>query len=105
MPIGFRNFLMVLIATLCAWRCGAERVFAAEGENVFLWQVTSDSGGEVFLLGSIHDGVPEWYPLSETIEQAFEKSSSLTVELDNAKADRERVAKLVEEKGTYQDDS
>jgi len=75
--------------------------FSADADKDFLWKVTSDTGGEVYLLGSIHVGKKEWFPLAKEIEAAFEKSKYLVVELDPAKADQEKMQQLLIDKGAY----
>ena len=48
----------------------------------FLWKVTSPSGGEAYLLGSVHVLTKDFYPLSPTIDQAFAWSRTLVEEVD-----------------------
>jgi len=48
----------------------------------FLWKVTSPSGGEAYLLGSVHVLTKSYYPLSPTIDQAFAWSRTLVEEVD-----------------------
>jgi uncharacterized protein len=50
------------------------------GRN-FLWQVESKKN-KAYILGSIHLGKKDWYPLSEPIESAFNRSEVLAVEID-----------------------
>lgn len=44
-----------------------------------LWKVTK-GGNTLYLLGSIHLGIPEMYPMRKPIQDAFESSDSLWVE-------------------------
>src|ERR1041385_6428288 len=74
---------------------------ASDGEKNFLWKVTSVTGGEVYLLGSIHIGKKDWYPLPKEIEDAFEISKFLVVEIDISKVDQAAMMKAVMEKGMY----
>ncbi|MBU3070077.1 TraB/GumN family protein [Aestuariicella sp. G3-2] len=54
-----------------------------------LWQVDApDSGGRAYLFGSIHFGDESLYPLPEYVEQAFNNSDSLVVELDISAVDQ-----------------
>jgi len=100
MPRTMRRAMLGSVTVLLSisWNIGVQ---AADGDKNFLWKVRSDSGGEVYLLGSMHVGKKEWYPLSKEIEDAFEKSKFLVVELDPAKADQEKMQQLLAEKGTY----
>jgi len=53
---------LILVAAAC-------RASAAE-HKLFAWRVAGDPG-TVYLLGSIHVGKPDLYPLPQPIEQAF----------------------------------
>ncbi|HVX66984.1 MAG TPA: TraB/GumN family protein, partial [Bryobacteraceae bacterium] len=46
-----------------------------------MWKATSPTN-TVYLVGSLHFGTPDMYPLPETIQSAFQKSSALVVEID-----------------------
>lgn len=63
-----------------------------------LWKVTSPTN-TVYLLGSVHFGKADLYPLPAEIEKAFTESKSLVVEVNIAQLDRAKVSKLVLEKG------
>ena len=58
----------------------------AGNDKAFFWQVTSgqpESGQTtVYLMGSIHFADQSFYPLRSEIEQAFDRSDYLAVELD-----------------------
>jgi uncharacterized protein YbaP (TraB family) len=73
---------------------------AARGTKLFFWKATS-STTEVYLLGSIHLGKKEMYPLAKEIEGAFDKSKFLVLEADLSKADNARIQQMVFEKGMY----
>jgi hypothetical protein len=73
----------------------APRVDAAR-RRVFLWK-TQSATATVYLLGSIHVGTPDVYPLDVRIEQAFERSDTLVLETnvdDSEMADQ--MAAIVE---------
>ncbi len=46
-----------------------------------LWKISS-STAEVYLFGSIHAGKPDMYPLPQKVNQAFQNSQNLAVEVD-----------------------
>lgn len=51
--------------------------------TVFMWEVRAREGsGKLYLLGSIHVGRADMFPLSPTITNAFENSDALAVECD-----------------------
>ena len=90
-------------------RCvGAESVevkqSSATDGKTFLWQI--DTGkARMYMLGSIHFGVPEMYPLPRVMESAFDESDVLVVEMDSLNADQQKMAELVSANGLYQDGS
>jgi uncharacterized protein YbaP (TraB family) len=80
------------------------------GNNTFLWKVTPKdappdgaAAHTVYLLGSVHVGTPDFYPLPKEIEQAFDASKKLVVEVDTEKAGLLQVQGLLMEKGMYRD--
>ena len=75
----------------------------ARGTKLFLWKATSPTT-EVYLLGSIHLGKKEWYPLAKEVDGAFEKSKVLVLEADPAKADQLKLQQLVFQHGLYAGD-
>jgi hypothetical protein len=85
---------------ICSW-LSATAAPAADGEKDFLWKVTAADGGEVYLLGSIHLGKKDWYPLPKEIEEAFEKSKFLVVEVDISKVDQAKMGAFLMQKGMY----
>jgi hypothetical protein len=58
----------------------------AKENKGFFYKISTDSS-TVYLLGSIHFGKAEWYPMSEHIETAFNKSDFLVTEIDIQKID------------------
>jgi uncharacterized protein YbaP (TraB family) len=55
--------------------------FSKAQKNNFMWEIKSDSA-TVYLLGSAHVAKEDLYPLDSAIENAFERSKYLAVELD-----------------------
>jgi uncharacterized protein YbaP (TraB family) len=52
--------------------------------SVFMWEVKAREGdGKLYLLGSIHVGKDDMYPLNPIITDAFESSDILAVECDS----------------------
>jgi uncharacterized protein YbaP (TraB family) len=75
----------------------------ARGTKLFAWKATSPTT-EVYLLGSIHLGKKEWYPLAKEIDGAFDKSKVLVLEADPGKADQLKIQQLVLQHGVYMGD-
>jgi len=74
---AFRGWVCALLIA------GGSAAIAAQGApRHFLWKVTSPTGGEAYLLGSVHVLTKSYYPLSPVIEQAFAQSKVLVEEVD-----------------------
>lgn len=70
----------------------------------FLWRAEVGLGS-VYLLGSIHFGTPEMYPLPEVITSAFNQADTLVVEANVLNIDPAQMAQLVADKAMYRDGS
>ena len=73
---------------------------AAETRRGLMWRVSS-ARNVAYLLGSIHMASRDLYPLPAHIEQAFEKSNVLVVEVDLNKLDRTKFQGLMVTNGLY----
>jgi hypothetical protein len=80
----------------------ANRASAAE-HKLFAWRVPGDPG-TVYLLGSIHVGKPDLYPLPQPIEQAFAGSAELVEEIDMSGANLALLQQQVLQRGLYTGD-
>ena len=69
-------------------------------DKVFLWEVSSASN-IVYLMGSIHFADKSVYPLRKEINQAFNRSNHLVVELDATSISADEYELFVLEKGSY----
>ncbi|MCG6937024.1 MAG: TraB/GumN family protein [Gammaproteobacteria bacterium] len=74
----------------------------AANDKAFAWRVTSGPV-TVYLLGSIHFADNSFYPLRKEIENAFERSGNLVVELDINSIDADDYNSLMSQKGLYKD--
>lgn len=72
----------------------------SEGKKNLLWEVEKGNT-KVYLFGSIHSMKKEVYPLNPAIEQAYEKSDILVVEVNITKLDAGSVQKLILENGSF----
>jgi len=91
----------ILIVFFFAPQAFAQRA-AADQSRSFMWEVKSATT-TVYILGSIHFANPDLYPLPTIIEDAFEKSSVLVVEVNPLTINLKRVKKIVQKKGMYPD--
>ena len=71
-------------------------------EKSFLWKVDSDQNS-LYILGSIHLLNKEAYPLKQSIQNAFEQTNKLVLEIDLRSANSDRVQQLMLEKGASTD--
>lgn len=79
-------FLMMLCMTFGLVACGVESTPEQPSEVVHegpaLYCATSENGGTVYLIGTIHVGSEDMYPLPSYITDAFKASDALAVEFD-----------------------
>ncbi|MBR9727583.1 TraB/GumN family protein [Shewanella intestini] len=87
--------LLSLATSLLISVGGSFPAFSATTDNPVFFQINYQ-GEQAYLLGSIHVGKDDFYPLNHTIEHAFSASDALVIEADMAKAD---VPALLQEYG------
>jgi len=94
--LSLRARLSLLLLILCAMP-------SALAEPL-LWRVDNEeTGGRAYLFGSVHFGNQALYPLPEVVEQAFEGSEELVVELDMAAVAPNIAAQTMRQHGRYID--
>src|SRR5918999_499305 len=71
-------------------------------EKSFLWKVDSDQNS-LYILGSIHLLNKEAYPLKQSIENAFEQTNKVILEIDLRSATSDRIQQLMLQKGASTD--
>lgn len=93
--------VMVLVVMLTFMGC-SEITETEENARGIFYEV---SGGQntVYLLGSIHVGEEEMYPLHSTVEEAFEASDVLVMEIDLDNLDEMAVAQEMMAYAMYDD--
>jgi uncharacterized protein YbaP (TraB family) len=97
----WRICLLLLFVCLAPLARASEPA-AEAGQKLFCWKVTGSEGGAVYLLGSIHVGRAEFYPLPAVIENSFKAADTLVTETDLTEPQgSSRLLKLLLEKGTY----
>lgn len=87
---------LALPLTLFFWAWAAT---ASEGP---FWKVTGASGS-AYLLGSLHFGTAEMYPLSAPVNAAFESADRLVVEIDLGAMDPAAMLHWISTEGAYMD--
>lgn len=76
----------------------------AANDKAFVWEVTS-SDATVYLMGSMHYADQSFYPLRQEIEDAFNRSEYLVVELDITNIDHAAYMQILSQDGVYQNDT
>src|SRR5436189_4364615 len=75
-----------------------ERPKAAQGPGL-IWKVSSNTT-TIYLVGSIHVGKKEYFPLPAEVENAFAECTTLVVELDPS-VHQMAAAQMMLAEGTY----
>jgi uncharacterized protein YbaP (TraB family) len=92
---------LVSVAPLAAQAPAAARPAApAAAKKALFWKATSGDN-VLYLLGSIHLGSKEMYPLANEVEDAFERSTALIVEVDINRVDQQGMQAMILSKGLY----
>ena len=91
----FSRFLNGGIAVLLLLLSAAAN---AAGDKGLFWKAEK-GGHEIYLLGSVHMATADFYPLRDTIQQAYQKADTLVVEADvmAAEGDMELQKKVMQE--------
>src|SRR4030042_3960106 len=66
----------------------------------FIWEISSDST-QVYLLGSVHVASQDLYPLNNSIEDAFNSSTYLVVEVNTDNLTPDEANQLLMDYGMY----
>ena len=95
-----KKYLLVLLITLVP----LFTVYGQENQGkTFLWEIQSDYG-KSYLLGSVHLLKEDNYPLKQVIEDSFDKSDVLVLEIDLSGDNLLKASMTMLQKGMYQDD-
>jgi len=101
--VRFFTFLMALVACQGYALAAANPATEQSSPRRFLmWKVTS-STTTVYLLGSVHVGTPDLYPLPAAMESAFAASKVLAVEINIKNVDSSSTLELAQGQGMYED--
>ena len=102
MMVWKRALAIAALALYSFASAGAELPAAGDGaQKHFLWKVTGPKG-VVYLLGTIHFGKADFYPLPSIIEESFKKADTLVEEVDISEpGEIARVQRWVTEHGGY----
>jgi uncharacterized protein YbaP (TraB family) len=96
--------LLVLLAVFGTYQAHAQSGAKAEqsGRRFLFWKATSPTA-TVYLLGSVHLGTPDYYPLPASMESAFAASKVLAVEINVKDVDPNGLLGPVQEQGMYKE--
>ena len=94
-------FTLILIITLLLpiSGCASPETQEAGGKS-FAWKISSDVN-HVYLLGSVHIADKDIYPLADSIEDAYEMSEGLVVEVNINEVSPLKIMLLLEKYGKY----
>jgi uncharacterized protein YbaP (TraB family) len=98
-PVALICIVALAIAALPLHLQAAQNAAAAKH---FLWKVEGRKT-PLYLLGSIHAGLPAFYPLAAVIEEAFESADTLVEEVDLDEATDRNAVAVLRAKALYQD--
>lgn len=97
---SIRNTAVGLILFLALTVSCSTATEIQEQPTSFLWEISSDVN-TVYILGSVHFAKSDLYPLNEVIEDAYDLSKTLVVEIDILNTPQEEMTHLLMEKGMY----
>lgn len=100
----FSVIFLTCFLTSTAFAGYAAPEFLNQKGNVFLWEVKTATN-TVYILGSIHLARPSLYPLDKRIEDAFQRSNTLVVEVNIEAFDPVVLQEMFVERGVYSDGS
>lgn len=98
---------MRLSVALFCFFLGISQAFASHDRALF-WKVEAadvdPASATAYLMGSIHVANRSFYPLRKKIEDMYESSDHLVVEIDVTKTDAAQYKRILSEKGEYKGD-
>jgi len=90
---NIRNIILLFIAAAFSYSCSS-----VNSGDTFLWRI--DKGeSHIYLLGSIHVGSPDMFPLDQRITSAYDESDEVAFEIDMSKVNPMELMKYM----TYSD--
>jgi len=95
----FAFILLFILAFPCCSCASTDTIDEQDGKS-FIWKI-SDDDSFVYLLGSIHIASSDIYPLASSIENAFQESDKLVVEINIKEVGPITTMLLFEKYGTY----
>jgi len=94
--------VLALLTILCAAAGLTSAQSAPADKHCYMWRTASKSA-TVYLLGSLHVGKPDLYPLDRAITRAFDESDALVLEVKLSPETEMQAALLGVQLGIYQD--
>ena len=99
---AIRHACLILFLLWFAPLAWAAEPTGEAGPKLFCWKVTGPEGGAVYLLGTIHVGRADFYPMPAAIETSFKEADTLVTETDLTEPQgSSRLLKLLLQNGTY----
>ncbi len=99
-----RSLLFIGLTLILMIACSSNTKDPLAGGEMMFWKV-SDNDSSVYLLGSMHFGKADFYPLPAVIESAYQNSDLLGVEIDMLNIDSTAMTKSLIQYMSYTDGS
>jgi uncharacterized protein YbaP (TraB family) len=93
-------FILLFSLVLPLSGCTSPDTVDEENGKSFIWKISSDNS-HVYLLGSVHIATPDIYPLDSVIEEAFQESEKLVVEININEVSIFGTMMLLDKYGAY----
>lgn len=97
-----RKLMIIGIMLVLLVSCSSKVKDPLAGGEMMFWKV-SDDDSSVYLLGSMHFGKADFYPMPEVIENAYASSDLLGVEIDILNMDAEVYQASIMQNMSYTD--
>lgn len=99
-----KHFIMISTMLIILVSCSSNIKDPLAGGEMMFWEV-SDDDSSVYLLGSIHFGKADFYPLPDVVEQAYQNSETLGVEVNLLSVNQNDIQQEMMQNMFYQDGS
>ena len=99
MSCNFNFSLLRHVFNICIFLCFFYFPYQVAADPA-IWEIKNKSNS-VYLFGSIHVANESMYPLGATVQNAFDNSDVLIVEVDEAQADQVKLQELLMSRGFY----
>jgi len=97
-----RNLFLIVIVLIVLVSCKSDTNDPLAGGEMMFWKV-SDDDSSVYLLGSMHFGKADFYPMAKVVEDAYRNCDLLGVEINIFDIDTEALQRSMMQNMSYND--